>query len=219
MSSVTYMTGRPSRTAKVMASSVSLRSWSMPHPSAYCRSGLEPMNAPHSIGMPTRCEISAIGLMSATSVRAAQLAATRRRCVGDLPRQPLDVLHDVRPGAGQADVGRVDPQRIDEVQDPQLLLDRRTSSPTATAGHRAASRRRAGRSAASGWRSRSSRGSGGAWRGTSPLVRLLVLRLMRRMVTSPARKSRQAQSVDSQAASRTAASSAPVRSTHGPSPA
>ena len=51
----------------------------MPHPSAYCRSGLEPMNAPHSIGIPARCEISAIGLMSATSVRAAQLAATRSR--------------------------------------------------------------------------------------------------------------------------------------------
>ncbi len=34
------------------------------------------MNAPHSIGIPTRCEISTIGLMSATSVRAAQFAAT-----------------------------------------------------------------------------------------------------------------------------------------------
>ena len=63
----------------------------MPHPSAYCRSGLDPMNAPHSIGMPTRCEISTIGLMSATSVRAAQLAAHLQLLIDDLPRQPLDV--------------------------------------------------------------------------------------------------------------------------------
>ena len=32
------------------------------------------MNAPHSIGTPVRCWISAIGRMSATIVRAAQLA-------------------------------------------------------------------------------------------------------------------------------------------------
>ncbi len=37
------------------------------------------MNAPHSIGTPVRCWISAIGLMSDTSVRAAQLARIRRR--------------------------------------------------------------------------------------------------------------------------------------------
>ena len=37
------------------------------------------MKAQHSIGMPTRCEISTIGLMSASSVRAAQLGVIRRR--------------------------------------------------------------------------------------------------------------------------------------------
>ena len=37
------------------------------------------MNAQHSIGTPVRCWISAIGLMSATTVRAAQLARIRSR--------------------------------------------------------------------------------------------------------------------------------------------
>ena len=79
VSSVTYMTVRPSPTANVMASSVRRSSWSIVHPSAYWRSGLEPMNVQHSIARPARCEIAAIGSMSATTVRAAQLAATESR--------------------------------------------------------------------------------------------------------------------------------------------
>ena len=51
----------------------------MVHPSAYCRSGLDPMKAQHSIGMPVRCEIRAIGTMSAITVRAAQFALTDSR--------------------------------------------------------------------------------------------------------------------------------------------
>jgi hypothetical protein len=34
------------------------------------------------------------------------------------------VFDDVRPGAGQADVGRLDAEAIDEVEDLELLLDR-----------------------------------------------------------------------------------------------
>ncbi len=47
--------------------------------------------------------------------------------VDDLTRQPLDILHDVRSGARQADVRRVDPQCVDQVQDLELLLDRRAA--------------------------------------------------------------------------------------------
>ncbi len=79
VSSVTYITGRPSPTAKVIASSVSFSNWSRVQPSAYCRSGLDPMNVQHSIGIPARCETSAIGLISAITVRAAQFACTLNR--------------------------------------------------------------------------------------------------------------------------------------------
>ncbi len=73
VSSVTYMTGRPSRTARDTASSdiCSIRSKSQS--SVYCRMGEEPMKQDTSIGMPTFCEISMIGRMSAATVRAAQL--------------------------------------------------------------------------------------------------------------------------------------------------
>ena len=86
------------------------------------------MNAQHSIGMPTRCEISAIGLMSAITVRAAQFGLDAAAALIDnLARQPFDVADDVRPGAGQADVRRVDAEPVDQVQDLDLLLDRRTA--------------------------------------------------------------------------------------------
>ena len=66
------------------------------------------MNAQHSIGMPARCEISTIGVMSAITVRAAQLARDRQLGVGDLARQPLDVLARRCGRPRQADVGGVD---------------------------------------------------------------------------------------------------------------
>ena len=106
VSSVTYMTGSPSPTANVIASSVSFSSWSSVQPSAYCRSGLEPMNVQHSIARPARCEISTIGLMSAITVRAAQLAwtcsrwsaisrasrSTSRTTCGPAPGRPMSAV-------------------------------------------------------------------------------------------------------------------------------
>ena len=59
------------------------------------------MNVQHSIGMPVRCEIRRSGRMSAISVRAAQLARDPQTLVGDLAREPFDVLHDVRPAPGR----------------------------------------------------------------------------------------------------------------------
>ena len=79
VSSVTYITRRPSCTANVIASSVLRSSHSSVQPSAYWRIGELPMNRQASIGTPVRCWISAIGRMSSTWVRAAQLAATDSR--------------------------------------------------------------------------------------------------------------------------------------------
>ena len=62
--------------------------------------------------------------MSATTVRAAQLARMRQPPSADRARQPLDVSSDVRTGAGQADVGGVDAERVHPVQDVDLLVDR-----------------------------------------------------------------------------------------------
>ena len=81
--------------------------------------------------------------MSLITVRAAQLARMLQAAVDDLAREPLDVAHDVRPGAGQADVGGVDADPVEQVQDAKLLIDATARGPTATAARRAASRRRA----------------------------------------------------------------------------
>ena len=83
------------------------------------------MKQQHSIGSPTRCETSTIGCTSLTTVRAAQLARIFSFAVDDLARQTLDVAHDVRSGARQADVRRVDADLVEEPKDAQLLVDGR----------------------------------------------------------------------------------------------
>ena len=83
------------------------------------------MKAPHSIGTPVRCWISAIGLMSATIVRAAQLARIFRRPSAIARASRSTSRATLRPGAGQADVGGVDAERVHVVQDLDLLVDRR----------------------------------------------------------------------------------------------
>ena len=108
-------------TANLIASSVVRSSHSMLQPSVYWRIGDEPMNMPTSIGSPVRWLISTIGVMSAIVVRAAQLARTFSFGVDDLARQALDVADDVRAGAGQADVGGVDAELVDQVEDLDLL--------------------------------------------------------------------------------------------------
>src|SRR6266581_4581453 len=79
VSSVTYMTGRPCRTAYVTASSVERRIRSRVQSSAYCRMGDDPMNVAASIRTPSSSEIRTIGSMSITTVRAAQLGASGSR--------------------------------------------------------------------------------------------------------------------------------------------
>jgi hypothetical protein len=77
VSSVTNPTGSPLSTPSLTASSVCFLRRSLSQPSANARIGLEPMNVITSIGTPTRCEISMIGVMSEATVRAAQLAVMR----------------------------------------------------------------------------------------------------------------------------------------------
>ena len=73
VSSVTYITGRFSPTAKPTASLVKRRMWSRSHSSAYWRTGLEPIKTQASMGMPVSWLTSAMGWMSTIRVRAAQL--------------------------------------------------------------------------------------------------------------------------------------------------
>ena len=61
---------------------------------------------------PSRCEISTIGLMSAMTVRAAQLALTASFCVTISRASRSTSRDDVRAGARQADVGGID-ARVD----------------------------------------------------------------------------------------------------------
>ncbi len=64
-------------TATPTAVSVSRCRWSSVQSSVYWRIGLDPMNVQHSIWIPVRCEISMIGVMSPSVVRAAQFGRMR----------------------------------------------------------------------------------------------------------------------------------------------
>jgi hypothetical protein len=74
VSSVTYMTSRPSDTAYFTALSVVSSRKSSVQFSVKRRMGLDPINVAASIFSPVRCTISAIGRMSFGWVRHAQLA-------------------------------------------------------------------------------------------------------------------------------------------------
>ena len=63
--------------------------------------------------MPVRCEISTIGVMSVIERARGAVGRDLQPRVDDLPREPLDVADDVRTGARQADVGRIDAERVD----------------------------------------------------------------------------------------------------------
>ncbi len=68
-----------------------------------------------------------IGTMSAATVRAAQLGRIFIRGVHDLARQPRHRRDDVRARARKADVRGVDAERLHQVEDLELLLDREGS--------------------------------------------------------------------------------------------
>ena len=75
MSSVTKVTGSPSRTAKRTARTARATTADADQPSVSWRMGEQPMNAITSTATPTRWLISAMGRMSSSSVRAAHAGA------------------------------------------------------------------------------------------------------------------------------------------------
>ena len=70
--------------------------------------------------------------------------------IEDLVGQPLDVASHVRTGARQPDIGGVDADTVEQMEDAKLLLDGRARAPTATAVRREAFRRGAGSGRACG---------------------------------------------------------------------
>ena len=125
VSSVTYITLSPSRTANVIASSVHLQ---------------QPVERPALRVLPDRRRSDERAALDRHAGalhdlddrrdvgdvrpgRAIRGDAQMRRA--DLAGQRLDVADDVRAGARQADVGGVDAERVDQMQDADLLVDAR----------------------------------------------------------------------------------------------
>ena len=82
------------------------------------------MNVHASIGIPARCEISAMGMMSLRCVRAAQLGRILSFLSGDLAGQPFDSGGVCSACAGQTDVGCVDAECFHQVKQFEFLFDR-----------------------------------------------------------------------------------------------
>jgi hypothetical protein len=144
VSSVTYITVNPCRTAKPTASSVHrLQVIHGPVLRIAANGARADEAAAFDRNTGALQSTSAIGWMSPITVRAAQLARMRNRESRNSVASRSTSRHDVRPGSGQSDVGRVDPDAIEQVEDVQLLLDRGRTRPTETAARRATSRRRA----------------------------------------------------------------------------
>src|SRR3990172_8358416 len=87
--------------------------------------GLEPMKVAHSMGRPTFCEISATGRMSFWWVRAAQLPRILSREFTISRASTSTCSHAAGPAPGQSQVERVDAQGLHQVQDLDLLVERR----------------------------------------------------------------------------------------------
>ena len=141
VSSVTYMTSRPSETAYLTAFSVVCSRKSSVHPSVKRRIGLDPMKVAASMRRPVFCTISAMGRMSFSCVRAAQLARIFILCATISRASAVTASTARGPGAGQAQIERVDAQRLHQMKDFNLFRQSKDRAPKATAAHRAGSRR------------------------------------------------------------------------------
>ena len=73
------------------------------------------MNAQHSIDMPTRWEMSAIGSMSACTGTRGAIRPHTQTVGDDLPREPLDVRGDMSASTRQSDVGCLYAKLVDGV--------------------------------------------------------------------------------------------------------
>ena len=99
------------------------------------------MKQPHSIGKTGALHDVGDGLNIGDDGAGHAVGLNVQAALDDLGGQPLDVAHDVRPGAGKSDGGGVDADAIEQVQDAQLLVDRRRAHRRRLQARRAASRR------------------------------------------------------------------------------
>ena len=85
------------------------------------------MKAQHSIGMPTRCEISAIGRMSAMTRPRGAVGGNRSRwsAISRASRSTSRTTCGPAPGSPMSAVSM--PEAVDQVEDAKLLVDRRTA--------------------------------------------------------------------------------------------
>jgi hypothetical protein len=63
--------------------------------------------------------------LTANATASRAVGADLHAPVGDRAREPLDVTRHFRPGAGQADIRRIDAERVHVPQDLDLLVDGR----------------------------------------------------------------------------------------------
>ena len=86
--------------------------------------GLDPMNAATSMGRPVFWTISAMGRMSFSTVRAAQYAVIFNLWT-TISRASAVTCSTARASPGKSEIEGVDAERLHQVQDLQLLIDRR----------------------------------------------------------------------------------------------
>ena len=83
------------------------------------------MKQQHSIGTAVRCDDVGNRLDVGGHRPRGTVGADAKRLRGDLRGKPFDVAHHVRARARQTDIRRVDAERIEQVQNLELLIDRR----------------------------------------------------------------------------------------------
>ena len=83
------------------------------------------MKQPHSMGRPGPLNDVGDRLNVGDDRAGDTVGLDVETALDDLGGEPLDVAHDMRAGAGESDRGGVDADAIEQVQDAQLLLDRR----------------------------------------------------------------------------------------------
>ena len=125
VSSVTYETGSPALTATSIASALRFAMSATSHCSTNWRIGLDPMNAQTSMRSPVRWLISMIGVMSAEHGAAGAADPDVHLAIDDFLAEAEHVVEGALAAAGETDVRVLDLEIVHQVQDAQLVVDRR----------------------------------------------------------------------------------------------
>ena len=83
------------------------------------------MKQQHSIGTPGTLDDVGNRLDVGGHRPRGAVGADAKAAAGDLRGKAFDVAHHVRAGARQTDIRRIDGQRLEQVQNLELLIDRR----------------------------------------------------------------------------------------------